>query len=191
MDPISIACVVIGVVIATVEACRYVKHKFFHHKEARHEAGIIIKADELTMNGADLLRLQHNEDHKDKFLLDKSLAERGGVDGHIVDQRHDLHGKKVKITITSHSSSMDYFSKEREERGNSKVAEKLAGTLRPNLLPTPVSEVLSDSLHENGRLSLNISSLLADPVVDNRDNNIMHNEAAIYGDNPCGVEVWL
>jgi len=112
MDPISIAFLVIGAVIVAAEAFRYIKHKFFHHKEENYGETVTFKAGELNMDSSDLIKLAkhgHNEDYNPENL-----------------ESHNMFGKDIKITFKTYGASKERTSYSHSERGGSKVAEELS-----------------------------------------------------------------
>ena len=124
MEPVSIAFIAVGSVIVIVEIVRYVKKKFFHHKEDRHEDGVTIKADELTMDSEAFLKLTTNQD---------DTAEHTPSSASSV-----MHGTGVRIKIRSNHTSVEETIITQRERGGSEVARDLVHAM-PSTSSTAVS----------------------------------------------------
>lgn len=140
MDPISIAFLVIGAVIVAVEACRYIKHKFFHHKEEHHNGAITIKAANLDMDDVgDLFKFaNHNKDGNN--LDSQSVGD------------HKIHATDIKITFASHDSRAERIAYVQSEHGGSKVAEELAHAVSGLASPwTGVANIVGNVLEEGAK----------------------------------------
>ena len=127
----AIVFLVIGLVVIVVDICRYVKQKFFHKVEEHHEEGMTINADELTMDGKDLLKLTH----WNREVEFAQVSEFGGN-----NQNGTMYGKNVKITFKNNSSSVDHLRASHQERGDSKIAEQIVGNILPSMI-SPHSEI--------------------------------------------------
>lgn len=137
MDPISITFLVLGVVIIAAEACKYIKNKFFHHKEKSNGETMVIKADEFHMDGNNLIKLVRDSQ-------DYSSGDRDD-DG----EAHNIHATNLKITYKVHSSSMERITHSQAERGGSKVAEDVAHVVGGIASPwSGVTNIVSNILEE-------------------------------------------
>ena len=119
MDPISITFVVVGAVIVCAEAIKYVKKKFFHRTEEHHHDAMVFKAEELTMDSNELLKLAH--------LNDDATA--------VADDHHHsmMHGRNIKITVARNIRSVDHMGSTYQERGGSEVAQKITEEILPSM----------------------------------------------------------
>ena len=174
MEPISISLAVVGCVIIGAEICKYVKKKISHRTEERHNAGVTIKADELTMDG-DLSK----------------LAGEANKDSSIDANNNHMHGKTVKITIINNSSSMEHLSATHQERGGSEVAKQLAG----NIMPSLISPTAALSTAVGGVIEKNASKIkLHNPFKKHKEKKKEDDERPVekykdwYMDDESGME---